>query len=415
MNEPMVLFTNARLIDGTSDHARDGASVLIEGRMIREVSDGDIKSPSAQMINLGGRTLMPGLIDCHTHVTVTQLAQADQALLPDSLIAARASAIMRGQIMRGFTTIRDAGGADGGLKMAVEAGLFLGPRLVICGQALSQSGGHCDYRSRYDPRGAEWLTRRLGSIGRVCDGEAETRKAVREEIRGGAQFIKIMANGGISTPTDPIKFLQFSRNELLAIVEEAANAQTYVAAHAYTDEAISRAIECGVKSIEHASLVAPATARRMVELDVIACPTLVVYDALSKHGAEFGFPDYALAKIGDMASKGAQTLETLRDAGVPMAYGTDCGGQLHRYQSEEFVLRGRVLPAMDVIKSATSVAARLLRMEGQVGCVAPGAFADLVVVDGDPLADLALLTEQGSHLPIIIKEGAFIKNAIARA
>lgn len=412
MNEAMILFTNARLLDGVRDQPVEGASVLVEGQMIREVSDKRISSATARIIDLGGRTLMPGLIDCHTHVTVTQLAQADQALLPDSLIAARASAIMHGQLMRGFTTVRDAGGADGGLKMAVEAGLFVGPRLVICGQALSQSGGHCDYRNRYDPRGAEWLTRRLGSIGRVCDGEGEVRKAVREEIRGGAQFIKIMANGGISTPTDPIKFLQFSRNELIAIVEEAANAQTYVAAHAYTDEAISRAIECGVKSIEHASLVTPATARRMVELDVIACPTLVVYEALSQHGAEFGFPDYALAKIGDMASKGEQTLKTLREAGVPMAYGTDCGGQLHRHQSDEFVIRGRVLPAMEVIKSATSVAARLLRMEGQIGSVAQGTFADLIVVDGDPLVDLTLMTGQGRHLPIIMKDGKLFKNIL---
>jgi imidazolonepropionase-like amidohydrolase len=408
----LILLRNARLIDGISDHPRENASVLIENNRIVEVAEGDIRTSAATVVDLRGKSLLPGLIDCHTHVTVTQIAQADQALLPDSLIAARAIAIMRGQIMRGFTTIRDAGGADGGLKRAVEDGLCIGPRLVICGQALSQSGGHCDYRPRFDPRGAEWLTRRLGSIGRVCDGEPEVRKAVREEIRGGAQFIKIMANGGISTPTDPIRFLQFSRGELLAIVEEAANAQTYVAAHVYTDEAIARAVDCGVTSIEHASLVEPATARRMAELGVTAVPTLVVYEALVKDGATFGFPDYALAKIGDMASKGERTLEVLRDAGVPMAYGTDCGGQLHKYQSDEFVIRGRVLPAMDVIKSATSVAARLIRMEGEVGCIAAGAFADLIVVDGNPLADLALLTGQGRHLPVIMKDGAWIKNTL---
>ena len=409
MERSLILFENARLIDGHGNEPREGTSVLVADGLIRDVSEGPIKAAAAERIDLKGRTLMPGLIDCHTHVTVTQLAQADQALLPDSLIAARASAIMKGQIMRGFTTIRDAGGADAGLQRAVEDGLFIGPRLVICGQALSQSGGHCDYRHRTDPRSAAWLTGRLGSIGRVCDGDAEVRRAVREEIRSGAQFIKIMANGGISTPADPIDFLQYSVRELEAIVEEANNAQTYVAAHAYTDAAISRALECGVRSIEHASLVSSATARRMVELDAIAVPTLVVYEALVSHGAEFGFPDYALAKIGDMASKGAATLDTLYQAGVPMAYGTDCGGQLHRHQSDEFVIRGRVLPAMEVIKSATSVAARLIRMEDKVGCIAPGAYADLVVVDGDPLADLALLTEQGRHMPMIVKGGDFIK------
>jgi len=405
------LLKNANLIDGVGDGRVEGMNVLVDGKFVKEVSDKAIKS-TGNAIDLKGKTLMPGLIDCHTHVTVTQIAQAEQALLPDSLIAARAAAIMRGQIMRGFTTVRDAGGADSGLRRAVEDGLFLGPRLVICGQALSQSGGHADYRTCCDPRGAEWVTGRLGSIGRICDGEAEVRFAVREEIRHGAQFIKVMANGGISTPNDPIKFLQFSRVELLAIVEEVSNAQTYAAAHLYTDEAILRAIECGIRSVEHGSLVTPQTARRMVELGVFAVPTLVVYEAISKHGAQYGFPDYAISKIGDMASMGPTTLSVLNAAGVPMAFGTDCGGELHQFQSEEFVLRGRVLPAMDVIKSATSVAARLLRMEGQVGCIAPGAFADMIVVDGNPLSDLSLLTGQGRHLPLIMKEGSIVKNTL---
>lgn len=412
MASDVWLFKNANLIDGTSDAHHEGMQVLVDGKRIKEVSDKSIKTSVATVIDLRGKTLMPGLIDCHTHVTVTQIAQAEQALLPDSLIAARASVIMRGQIMRGFTTVRDAGGADYGLRRAVEDGIFLGPRLVICGQALSQSGGHADYRSCCDPRGTQWMTGRLGSIGRICDGEDGVRFAVREEIRHGAQFIKVMANGGISTPNDPINFLQFSNDELRAIVEEASNAKTYCAAHLYTDEAILRAIECGIRSVEHGSLITPSTAKRMVELGAFAVPTLVVYEAISKHGAEYGFPDYAISKIGDMASKGPTTLSVFHDAGVPMAYGSDCGGELHRFQSEEFVLRGRVLPAMDVIKSATSVAARLLRMEGQIGCIAEGASADLIIVEGDPVADLSLLTEQGRHLSLIMKEGSVVKNGL---
>ena len=199
-------------------------------------------------------------------------------------------------------------------------------------------------------------------MGRLCDGVDACRHAARDEIRQGATFVKIMANGGVSSPTDPIHVLQFSRDEITAIVEEAHNAGTYVAAHLYTDAAIARAVECGVRSIEHANLIEPPTARLMREKGAIACPTLVTYEALHDEGAALGLPPDSVAKIDDVRLRSPRSLEILLEAGVPMAYGTDLLGGLHRRQSDEFVIRGRVLPPIEVIRSATCHAAELIGM-----------------------------------------------------
>ncbi|MGA0597992.1 amidohydrolase family protein [Enterovirga sp. CN4-39] len=406
-----ILFSNAALLDGTADHAVEG-HVLVEGGIIREVSDKPIRSASARVVDLAGRTLMPGLIDCHVHVIASVPNLGQNAMLPDAIVAYRAAKLMREMLMRGFTTVRDVGGATHALVQALDEELIEGPRLVICGKALSQTGGHADFRGRYDHRDPDYQTLRLGAMGRICDGVEAIRAAARDEIRQGATFIKIMANGGVASPTDPIAFLGFSKDELRAVVEEAENAQTYVAAHLYTDEAIRRAVEAGVRSVEHANLITPETAAFMREKGAIACPTLVTYEALKNEGASLGFPADSVAKIDDVRLKGFESLEIMQKAGVTMAYGTDLLGAMHRHQSEEFVLRGRVLSAIDVIRSATIHAATLLRQEGRIGVLAEGANADLVVVDGDPLADLSLLTRQGQHLPVIMKAGRFAKNEL---
>ena len=407
----MLLLRNATVVDGSSAEPRPGVEVLIENDRFREVSDKPIKT-SARAIDLGGKTLMPGLIDCHVHVVATMVNLAQNALLPDSLVAARAAGIMRGMLMRGFTTVRDVGGADVGLKLAVQEGAMLGPRLVISGKALSQTGGHGDGRGRFDAREQSYFDRRLGALGRICDGVPEARRAAREEIKAGADLIKIMVNGGVASPTDPIAFLGFSREEILAFVEEAEMANTYVAGHLYTDAAIRRAVECGVKSVEHANLIEPATARFMAERGAWAVPTLVTFQALKEEGASLGLPQVSVDKIDDVRLKGLRSLEIMRDAGVTMAYGTDLLGDMHRRQSEEFVIRAQVLPAHEIIASATSIAASVVGMQGELGVIAPGAYADLIVVDGNPLADLAVLTGQGERIPAIMKGGVWVKNEL---
>jgi imidazolonepropionase-like amidohydrolase len=408
----MILFENARLWDGFAEESRPGVSVLVEGETIREVSDRPIVT-SATRLDLAGRTLMPGLIDAHVHVVASLANIAANAMLPDAVVAMRAARLMREMLMRGFTTVRDLGGATLGLRMAWEEGLFEGSRLSICGKALSQTGGHCDFRTRADTRDFGFFAARLGSLGRLVDGVDEVRRACREEIKGGADYIKLMANGGVASPSDPIAFFGFSEGELRAAVEEAEMAQTYVAAHLYTDAAIARAVRCGVLSLEHCNLITEATAREAAAAGAIACPTLVTYQALKEEGASLGMGPESVAKIDDVRLAGLESLERMRNAGLMMAFGTDLLGPMHRRQSEEFLIRRAVLPAAEILRSATSHAAKLLRQEGRLGVVAPGALADLIVVEGDPLADLALLTEQGAYLPVIMQGGRFVKNTLS--
>ncbi len=405
-----IIFDNARVLDGSSPEGEHDRSVRVEGGTIAEVSDRPIRAETARRIDCRGRTLMPGLIDAHVHVTATMVDLGRNARQPDALVAFQAARIMAGMLGRGFTTVRDLGGATQALVDALDQGLISGPRLVICGKALSQTGGHSDLRGRYDNRPSDELTYRLGSMGRLCDGVDACRRAARDELRQGATFVKIMANGGVASPTDPIHVLQFSRDEITAVVEEAHNAGTYVAAHLYTDAAIARAVACGVRSVEHANLVEPPTARLMRDKGAIACPTLVAYEALHDEGAALGLPPDSVAKIDDVRLRSPRSLEILLEAGVPMAYGSDLLGGLHPRQSDEFVIRGRVLQPIEVIRSTTCHAAALIGMTGQIGCLAPGAFADLIMVDGDPLRDLSLLTGQGRHMPVIMKGGTFVKN-----
>ncbi|WP_439597059.1 amidohydrolase family protein [Falsiroseomonas sp.] len=407
-----TLFANARILDGRVDGGIEG-HVLVEDGRIKEVSDKPIIATAARQVDLAGRTLMPGLIDAHVHVISTTVNFGLNALLPDAVIAFRSARIMNAMLMRGFTTIRDLGGATQGLRVAWEEGGFDGPRMVLCGKAISSTGGHSDGRGRYDSRDMAYLEQRLGCLGRLADGVDAVRRACREEIKAGADYIKIMANGGVASPTDPIAFLGYSMDEMCAAVEEAAMAQTYVAAHLYTDEAISRAVDAGVRSLEHCNLIEEATARKAAKAGAIACPTLVTYEALKNEGASYGLGPESVAKIDTVRLAGLASLEKMQRAGLTMAYGSDLLAEMHRHQSDEFVIRGRVLPAMEVIRSTTVHAAKLLRMEGRIGTVEPGAFGDLVVVEGDPLKDLSLLTGQGKHLSVIMQGGRFIKDQLA--
>jgi imidazolonepropionase-like amidohydrolase len=403
------IFADCAVLDGTRNERREDHHVLVEGGHIREVSDRPIKTASAETIGLAGRTLMPGLIDAHVHVLAVDAALARLSDRPVTLLTLQAAKVLEGMLQRGFTTIRDAAGADGGLAEAVEEGLVPGPRIFPSGMALSQTGGHGDTRPRTQPVDtcACCVWGLTGS--RIADGVAECRRAARDELRKGATQIKIMSSGGVASPYDPIWNLQYSEEEVRAIVEEAQAWRTYVMAHAYTPEAIRRSIDFGVRSIEHANLIDRAVAEHVAGAGAFVVPTLVTYDALHRYGRELGFPEVSMAKLGEVREAGLSSLDILQAAGVKIGFGTDLLGPMHRHQSREFVIRGEAMAPFDIIRSATIVNAELLNRSAELGVITPGARADLIAVDGDPLADIALLDGQGEHLSHIMKDGVFYK------
>jgi imidazolonepropionase-like amidohydrolase len=406
-----ILFTNAIIVDATRDEPVEG-HVLVEDGIIRDLAARPIAAPDRLVLDLRGRTLMPGLIDCHVHVVASMMNLGAVAQLPDATAVLRSLPIMKGMLDRGFTTVRDVGGAPFALAQAIEDGLAAGPRLIVYGKALSKTGGHTDLRPRHDSYEPNRWRRNFGALGRVADGADEVRRACREELREGAMFIKIMANGGVASPTDPIAWQGYSESEIRAAVEEAADAQTYVSAHLYTSEAIARAVRCGVHSLEHCNRIDAPTARAAAAAGCIAVPTLVTYEALASDGPRLGLPPASIAKIEDVRGAGFESLSIMRDAGLTMAYGTDLLGETHVRQSEEFAIRARALPSREIFASATTIAARLIGMAGQLGVIAPGAIADLLVVDGNPLDNVALLAQPERNVRAIIKSGAVHHHAL---
>lgn len=411
-----ILFTNAHVLDPVDARLLEDHHVLVEDGTVREVSDKPIKS-SATTIDLKGKTLMPGLIDLHVHVVAIGLNLAAQVHMPNVLVTLKSLPIMKSMLRRGFTTVRDAGGAGHAMKQAMEIGLIEGPRLFVSGRAISQTGGHGDGRPRTDYLRSETPCEccvRVGALARVADGVDAVRRAVREELQMGADQIKIMASGGVASPTDPVGAWGYSEEEVRAIVDEAHARHTYVLAHAYTPEAIARVVRCGVRTIEHGNLIDAATAGLMAEHGTYAVPTLVTYDALASEGADLGLPQESVAKIASVHEAGLRSLEIFQRAGVKMGYGTDLLGASHRHQSREFKIRAEVLGAPAVIASATVVGAEVLGMENRLGTIAPGACADLLVVRGNPLQSVDCLLGQGENIPLVMKQGAIFVNELDR-
>src|SRR5499426_2032730 len=409
---PQIHFKNFQLLEPAHGELRGGYELIVEGDRVCELSDTPIKSGNAETVDCGERTLMPGLIDAHVHVIHSEVNIRFMEAMPLTLLTARAATRLRAMLDRGFTTVRDTGGCDWGIKTAVEQGHLVGPRLFIAGQSIGPTGGHSDGRRRTADVDGCACCNGLQFKSAVADGTDEVRKAAREQMRQGADHVKIMMSGGVASPYDPHDSLQFSEGEVAAAVEEAQAFGRYVCAHAYSAEAITRAARLGVRTIEHGNLIDDAAARLMAEKGMFLVANLVAYYAMKDRAAKFGMSAESLEKNEIVLEGGLKSLEICRRHGVPVGYGSDLLGELHWDQSREFSLRREVVSPIEIIRSATTIAAQILRLEGKVGTLMEGAWADLLLVDGDPLADLSLLEDQGRHLAIIMKAGRFHKRRL---
>jgi imidazolonepropionase-like amidohydrolase len=414
---PQLLFSNARIFDGAHADCAEGMHVLVADGLIREISAQPITAPSAQVIDVGGRTLMPGLIDAHVHAFASDVVVQKVEALGEAYRTAHAVRMLRHALSCGFTTLRDVGGGNYSLYRALADGLIDGPRYLYSGKILSMTGGHGDIRQieerpRYQALCACGDTPLFNTFAVLADGVDACIRAAREELRQGAHCIKIMGSGGVASPTDPIWMNQYREDEIRAIVNECTERRTYVASHCHPASAVRRSVEFGVRSIEHGTLIDDDTARFVAERGAYITPTMSVIFALVETGRQMGFPPQSQQKVETVFKSAIAGLDSMRRAGVKVCYGTDLLGSTYTQQCREFTIRSEVFTPLELLRQATSVPAEMMMMDGQIGCIAPGAHADLIVVDGDPLKDISLLAASGRHLSTIIRAGAVVKNEL---
>ena len=410
LEQTKYCLSNVTLIDPLDGSLTHGANVyLAEGKVVTVSTSKPRVTEATVNVDLSGKYICPGLIDCHVHLatppgedglSATMGQDASTSLLRQPWLA-------RQMLNRGFTSVRDCGGASLALKDAIAEGLHPGPRLFISVHALSQTGGHGDLRSakdaEYDCCGGHG-----SGIGRVADGVDQCLQATREQLRQGADFIKIMCSGGVASPTDRLTSTQYTPEEIRAITGVAKASGTYVTAHAYTPESIVNAIENGVMGIEHGNLIDEPTAKLMADKGVYLTPTLITYEALSSPQFRDFLPRNNAEKNMQVLKAGLKSIRIADAAGVTLCYGTDLLGPLQIRQTGEFSLRGQVLSALKVLQSATVNAAKMIRQEGALGRVDEGYIADLLILDANPLDDIKILDKPEKHLLVVIKEGRVV-------
>jgi imidazolonepropionase-like amidohydrolase len=417
---PQILFVNVGVFDGRSPTLAAGMSVLVEGNKIAKVAKGPLTAPpGATVIDAGGRTLMPGLIDAHTHLmfaTVSLVGAVTSDLGFLSVAAVRTAGDM---LLRGFTSVRDVGGPILGLKKGIDAKLVPGPRIWPSGAFISQTGGHGDFRLPIEmptPPGAMSFPERIGAA-MIADDEATVRKRVREQLALGASQIKLMAGGGVSSSYDPLDVTQYTVAEIRAAVEAAENWGTYVTVHAYTSRAVRQAVEAGVKCIDHGHLIDEDTARLLAEKGVWWSLQPFIDDGFS------AFPEGSAnrRKQLEMFAGTEKAYALAKKHGIRTAWGTDIlfSAAAALTQGAQLSRMARWYTPAEVLKMATSDNADLLALsgprapyEGRLGVVEEGALADLLLVDGDPLANLELIADPARNFVVIMKDGKIYKNTL---
>ena len=413
-NPQHLALHNATLIDGTGSDPRPRVSVEVhDGRIARVVAASKTgATKDAQVMDLDGCFLLPGLTDAHVHLGLTEPNGAPTQ--PWAEWAARVSGFMGQALDQGFTTVRDAGALDPAWARAVERGLVRGPRLLPSGAFLSQTGGHGDWRASYQQSDPIVPVPGLFAGYVLADGPDAVRRSAREELRRGATQIKVMASGGVASPTDPIDATQFTRDELCAAVEEAEARGSYVLAHAYHPKSIAQCLDAGVRSIEHGNLLDEETAAQMAKAGAFLVPTLITYDVLAEAGEKLGFSSYQVQKLHQVWRAGEDAVRIAARAGVKIGSGSDLLGPAMSLKARELVIKARILSPMEAIVSATRTNAELFGMADEIGTVEEGKQADLVAFDRDPLADPEVLAD-AARVRLVVKGGAVVKDSDGRA
>lgn len=383
---------NAAVFDGVADALTDGPVHVADGRI---VTVGGTPQPADQVIDARGGTVLPGLIDAHCHAYGIDLDILATESRPLSYVALAAARRLARVLARGFTTVRDPAGGDAGLARAIDEHLIPSPRYLWTGAALSQTGGHGD------ARGPDSETCPCYAHGcEVVDGVDPLRKAVRERFRRGAHAIKIMTSGGVMSLADPIRIPQYSAEEIRAVTDEAARRGSYVAAHAYSPEAIRHSVDNGVRSIEHGNLLDAETAAAMAAAGAFLVPTLATYDAMERRGEQIGMAEVSRQKNREVLESGQKAVELARAAGVRVGFGTDLMGVLEDEQLQGLRLQTEVDGIWTALRSATSVNAELIGRP-DLGRVAEGCVADLLILDGSVASDPSVVWSPATQRTIV--------------
>jgi imidazolonepropionase-like amidohydrolase len=359
---------------------------------------------------------MPGLIDAHAHITGLSLSPKNLAYPNADVVMAEAT-YLRNSLMAGFTTIREAGGADYTIAHLLKTGEIVGPRLFYSGRALTQTGGGADFRTPIELTDACGHLSPLSVMSVIADGVDKVREAAREELRKGASQIKVFASGGVVFPAEghPTRY-EYSPAELAAIVEEATARGTYVMAHVYTDEGVQRCLDAGVRSIEHGNFMSRETMARLRDSGAFIDPTFISLAQRIESAGETNLPAAIVDNLRRTIDRGRQVYTWAKELGVPIALGTDLWGpDAQKSQPREFEQRADLDSPSNILRSATVVNAELLMQKGMLGTITPGAYADLLVVDGNPLSDIQVLAEPERTLKLIMKGGVIYKNALSNA
>ncbi len=409
-----ILIKNCRIIDITHQEPSKPCDILISNGIIKKISQNEIKRTNdTTLLDCCDHYLLPGFIDAHVHVTAARTQVANLSL-PQSEVILRAKEFMENMLQRGFTTIRDAGGADCDLAYALKMGLIKGPRLFYSGKALSQTGGHGDFRDQHDHFEPCFCHKAGSNITIVADGVPGVLKAAREQLRQGASQIKIMASGGVNSPTDKIDSLQYTPEEIAAIVNVAKDSSTYVMAHAYMPDAIERCLNAGVRSIEHGNMLNEKNAIQMQKQKAYLVPTLAVYHVMAEYvGKDKTLSNDIASKLTYVKEQGEQSIAIAKNYGVAIGFGTDLlGEQAHSRQTDEFKLQAAVQTPYETLISATAVNAEILQCKDKLGVIKEGAAADIVFSKVNPLENINVLATDRDNISLVIKGGEIVKNQL---